>query len=154
MSPSRDSERCYRERVTNLDRSIESNCVIIAACVPMLLPLMEVIFGSNFMNGTMRLRYWPFSSSVKTTAQAHGSVAGQASRRTLGGISAAKSQNLNSTKSDCTTTTTCGDDLEPDNTHPGKAEAGSSSAGSGTDCSRGGIDQAEERSAARETEKS
>lgn len=31
--------------------SIEANSVIISACIPMLMPLVEIIFGENFLNG-------------------------------------------------------------------------------------------------------
>jgi hypothetical protein len=31
--------------------SIEANCVIISACIPMLLPMVEVIFGNGFLDG-------------------------------------------------------------------------------------------------------
>jgi hypothetical protein len=31
--------------------SIEANSVIISACIPMLMPLVELIFGENFLSG-------------------------------------------------------------------------------------------------------
>ena len=31
--------------------NIEANCVIISACIPMLLPFVELILGKNFLNG-------------------------------------------------------------------------------------------------------
>ena len=33
--------------------NIESNCVIIAACVPLLLPLLEMVFGRRFMSSNV-----------------------------------------------------------------------------------------------------
>jgi hypothetical protein len=31
--------------------SIEANSVIISACIPMLMPLVELIFGNHFLSG-------------------------------------------------------------------------------------------------------
>ena len=36
--------------------SIEANSVIISACIPMLLPVVELIFGENFLNGGDQMR--------------------------------------------------------------------------------------------------
>lgn len=32
------------------DHSIETNCVIIAACIPMLLPFLELLFGKRLLS--------------------------------------------------------------------------------------------------------
>jgi hypothetical protein len=36
--------------------SIEANSVIISACIPMLMPLVELIFGNHFLSGASRPR--------------------------------------------------------------------------------------------------
>ena len=36
--------------------SIEANSVIISACIPMLMPLVELIFGENFLSGGSKPR--------------------------------------------------------------------------------------------------
>jgi hypothetical protein len=45
--------------------SIEANSVIISACIPMLMPLVELIFGENFLSGGSK----PQLRTIQTNTQ-------------------------------------------------------------------------------------
>jgi hypothetical protein len=103
----------------------------------MLLPLIEMIFGSRFMgDSSRRPSYWPFSRSGRTGGSKQtGSNSNneKGGRRTYGGD---HSRKLSTTASG---DTAFGDDLQLGDAAPGKTEITSSPADSSLDRSQESI---------------
>jgi hypothetical protein len=63
IAPWRLSAMTFIETVSNIIIiSVEANCVIIAACIPMLMPLLGLWFGTSVLSGgELQLQSLPYT---------------------------------------------------------------------------------------------
>jgi hypothetical protein len=56
--------------------TIEANAVIISACIPMLMPFVELVFGENFLRGGVNGQLPTIRSSSEPAASSESSDVG------------------------------------------------------------------------------